>query len=198
MPPPAITRREALRLIVAASALAALPDFAFGADIPTIGLDPDLLKKEIPWPLVLSDAEKRTITALVDLIIPADELGPAASAVGVVEFLDEWVSAPYKAQQIEAKIIRGGLRWVEETAKQDFQKSFVECTIKERSAVLNQALQPGAPKEYYMFFVVLRARTALGYYTTKEGWKAIGYVGNVPLAQFDGPPKELLIKLGVV
>ena len=36
-----------------------------------------------------------------------------------------------------------------------------------------------------------------GYYSTPEGWKAIGYVGNVPLITFDGPPNEVLEKAGV-
>ena len=42
-----------------------------------------------------------------------------------------------------------------------------------------------------------RALAASAYYGTEAGWKAIGYVGNVPLASFDGPPKEVLEKLGV-
>ena len=35
------------------------------------------------------------------------------------------------------------------------------------------------------------------YYSTQEGWKAIGYIGNVPTATFDGPSQEVLDKLGV-
>ena len=36
-----------------------------------------------------------------------------------------------------------------------------------------------------------------GYYTTDFGTKEVGYVGNVALATFDGPPKEVLDFLGV-
>ena len=35
------------------------------------------------------------------------------------------------------------------------------------------------------------------YYGTPAGWKAIGYVGNTPLASFDGPPQEVLDRVGV-
>ena len=92
--PLSLSRRDALRLIFVASALASALDItAFGVE-GGLGADPDLLKKDIPWPRVLSAAEKRAATALADLLIPADEHGPAASAVGVVDFLDEWVSAP--------------------------------------------------------------------------------------------------------
>ena len=47
------------------------------------------------------------------------------------------------------------------------------------------------------FFKKFRDLTAGGYYTTPEGMKDIGYVGNVPLATFDGPPPEVLRKLGL-
>ena len=36
-----------------------------------------------------------------------------------------------------------------------------------------------------------------GFYTTPVGMKDIGYVGNVPLAKFDGPPADLVAKLGL-
>ena len=81
-----LTRREALQRILAATALAStlnLRGFAAELDAPGIGFDPDLLKKEIPWPRLLTEQEKRIVTALADVIIPADEFGPAASAVGV-------------------------------------------------------------------------------------------------------------------
>jgi hypothetical protein len=33
---------------------------------------------------------------------------------------------------------------------------------------------------------------AAGFYPTPQGWKDIQYIGNVPLAKFDGPPPEAL------
>ena len=47
------------------------------------------------WPLTLTKEQRATATALCDLIIPADDTSPAASSVGVVDFIDEWISAPY-------------------------------------------------------------------------------------------------------
>src|SRR5215210_8011381 len=113
--PLTLSRREALRRIIAATALTAsmnLRGFSV-EEVPGIGFDPNLLKKEIPWPRLLTAAEKRAVTALADLIIPADEFGPAASAVGVPDFIDEWVSAPYDQQIKDRKIIRAGLAWLE-------------------------------------------------------------------------------------
>jgi len=43
----------------------------------------------------------------------------------------------------------------------------------------------------------MRNLTASGFYTTPVGWKDIGYVGNMALNKFDGPPPEVLKYLGL-
>ena len=47
------------------------------------------------------------------------------------------------------------------------------------------------------FFSKFRAIAGGAYFSTPAGWKAIGYVGNTPMASFDGPPKEVLERLGL-
>lgn len=47
------------------------------------------------------------------------------------------------------------------------------------------------------FFTTFRGLCAGAYYATPAGWQAIGYVGNVTLGSFDGPPPEVLKQLGV-
>jgi hypothetical protein len=202
MSPRTLTRREAIRQILAATALAStlnLRGFAAELDAPGLGFDPNLLKKEIPWPRLLTDAEKRIVTALADVIIPADEFGPAASAVGVPDFIDEWVSAPYDQQVKDRKLIRDGLAWLDGEANKRFGKGFADCAVAQQTAVVEDIVKEGteARKQARAFFVVFRDRAAGGYYTTPEGWKAIGYTGNVPMAEFPGPPPEALAHAGL-
>ena len=196
-----LTRREALKRVIAVTAtLAALDISSFGAaGARGIGMDPNLLKKEIPWPLVLTDAEKRAATALADVIIPADEHGPAASKVGVTEFLDEWVSAPYEQQESDRKIIQSGLAWLDGESTKRFTKVFAELAAEQQTALLDDIVKDGseANKKGFSFFRLFRDRTAGGYYSTPEGWEAIGYVGNKPMAEFPGPPPEVLKHLGL-
>ncbi|HYP15660.1 MAG TPA: hypothetical protein VEQ65_00505, partial [Opitutus sp.] len=52
-------------------------------------------------------------------------------------------------------------------------------------------------KQPAAFFARFRDLTAGGFYTTPQGMKDLGYIGNVPLPSFDGPPPELLKKLGL-
>ncbi len=47
------------------------------------------------------------------------------------------------------------------------------------------------------FFNRFRYLAASGYYSTPQGWKDIGYTGNVPTVNFDGPTPEALKHLGL-
>lgn len=195
-----ITRREALKRVIALSSAMALAEIpAFGATSRGIGTDPNLLKKEIPWPLTLTDLEKQTVSALADIIIPEDENGPAASKVGITNFVDEWVSAPYEYQMNDLDVIRKGLEWLNAEATKRFGKNFAENEAAQHSALLDDIVADGteARKSGFSFFAKFRALITGGYYSTPEGWKAIGYVGNIPLAEFPGPPPEVLKHLGL-
>jgi len=201
MTPDPLSRREALKRVIGLSiALSTLEMPAF-ANTPMrgIGTDPNLLKKEIPWPLVLTDAEMKTVKVLGDIIIPADENGPEASAVGVPEFINEWVSAPYEQQQGDLLTLRKGLVWLDAEATKRFGKLYADTSPEQQTAILDDIVKEGtdARKQAYSFFKMFRDRVAGGYYSTPIGWKAIGYVGNVPLAEYPGPPPEVLKHLGL-
>ena len=128
--PVGLSRREALRRILLVSALVASRDLmSFAAEgVPGIGVDPNLLTKEIPWPRILTPAEKALVTALGDVIIPADDFGPAASAVGVPDFIDEWVSAPYEQQQKDCAVVRKGLAALDASSILAFSKPLAAST----------------------------------------------------------------------
>src|ERR671923_296803 len=106
-------RRTTIKWVLAASATWPLAGrHAAGAPaalpVPGYGTDPNLLTVYHPgelWPLTLTPPQRRLAGILADLIIPADERSPSATAVGVVEFIDEWVSAPYPTQQDDRAIV---------------------------------------------------------------------------------------------
>jgi len=169
------------------------------------GTDPSMVEIHQPgdlWPLTFTAAQRKTAKALADVILPKDELGPAASAVGVVEMVDEWVSAPYPAQQADRPIIIDGLAWMETESTKRFGKLFGDVSEEQKRAICDDICFHGTAKAEFKkaaaFFSRFRSLCAGAYYGTPEGWQAIGYVGNVPLQSFDGPPPEVLQKLGVV
>jgi len=212
---PRVDRRLALKWITSATAALTLPGgMAFGAAAAQSGLkpaaapsgtgygpDPDITKIYKPgdlWPLTLSDDQRALLTVLCDIIIPADEHSPSASAVGVPDFIDEWISAPYPVQAGDRTIVLRGLDEFEKEAQTRAGKSFVKAGAEVRLAIcgdLAKAARKDSKKDPGRFFLRLRDLIAGGYYTTPEGMKDIGYRGNISVASWDGPPKEVLERL---
>jgi hypothetical protein len=177
---------------------------AVAADQKGYGTDPDLVKQWQaggPWPLTLTAGGRQTTQALCDLIIPADEHSPAASSVGVVDFIDEWISAPYPQQRGDREIVVPGLKWIDEESRKRFGRGFAEISDAQRAQIADDICSASKAKAEFAsaakFFAKFRDLTAGGFYTTPVGMKDIGYTGNVPLEKFDGPPLEALKKAGL-
>lgn len=204
-------RRAAVKWMLSAIASVALLDQdAFGQTTDHVaaakgyGVDPNLLKSYKPgelWPLVLTRAQLRTAATLCDVIIPAEGGTPSASALGVHEFINEWVSAPYPAHDRDRTSIVAGLVWIDEESVRRFGASFHSLSQARQHAICDDiCYEPKATapfKTAAAFFRRYRDLTAGGFYTTPAGMKDIGYVGNVALPEFKGPPKEVLRLLGL-
>lgn len=203
---PRMDRRKAMQWMLSATATLAVRDpSAFGAEVPIkakgYGPDPSMVTIYKPgdvWPLTLTEPQRRTARALCDVIIPADDASPSASAIGVPDFIDEWISSPYPAQAGDRRTILDGLKWIDEEAKRRFKKTYADLTLEQQTAICDEiASAKPKDKKAATFFKRFRDLTAGGYYTTPEGMKVIGYVGNMPSATFDGPPVEALKHVGL-
>jgi hypothetical protein len=153
------------------------------------------------WPLTLTTDQRATATALCDLIIPADAGSPAASSVGVVDFIDEWISAPYPEHARDRKTVLDGLSWLEGDAQRRFGTAFAKLSATQMAAIADDLTADPAKDglaDAAAFFVRYRALTAGGFYTTPVGVRDLKYVGNVAMATFDGPPQEVLKRLGLL
>jgi hypothetical protein len=208
-----LDRRTAVKwMLTAAASMAVLDAGLAGASSspPTpgnaagYGTDPDLLKEYKPgdlWPLTFTEAQRRVAGQLCDVIIPADGQGPAASTVNVPDFIDEWISAPYPGHDKDRETILNGLAWLETESQRRFGRDWGGLIYVQMAAICDDICHvPVAKPEFKtaaQFFRKFRDLTAGGYYTTKEGMKDIGYTGNVQLAKFEGPPPEVLKKLGL-
>jgi len=205
---PRLNRRVALQWIAGATAALPLIEDGTFAATPSVaakgyGPDPDLIRVYKPgdlWPLTFSESQRRLMIVLCDIIMPADETSPSASSLGVHDFVDEWVSSPYPQQKGDRNAILKGLDWLDEEAGRRKAKNFVSLAAKEQLAVcqeLARQAKKDSRKHPGSFFYRLRNLVAGGYYTTPAGMKDIGYVGNVPMSEWNGPPPEVLRRLGL-
>lgn len=164
--------------------------------------DPDLLNPVVPWTRRLTRTEMVTVTALCDTIIPADERSPSASAVGVPAFINEWVSAPFPAQQADLTRVQAGLAWLDAEATTRFGRRFARLSARQKESICDDIADvkraSAERQEAAKFFATMRNLSASAFYTTTEGMKDIGYVGNVALPSFPGPPRAVLARLGLL
>ncbi len=204
-----IDRRTTLKWVIAASAALQMPitladEIASSAGAKGYGKDPNLLDVHTPgklWPLTITEAQRETATSLCDVILPADGQWPAASSLGVVAFIDEWISAPYTPMSNDRPLILEGLAWMNEESRRRFKKEFASLSGAQQQRICDDICPgPNAKRDLTRettFFARFRALVSAGYYTTPQGMRDIGYVGNTPLAKYDGPPSAVLKRLGL-
>jgi hypothetical protein len=194
---PALDRRATLAwagavaaaLATGAGGYAALEHYR-GPALPTAkgyGVDPNMMTPVTPWPRTLTKDQLAATALLCDYILPAEGKAPAASAIGVHQLIDEWVSAPYPDQVADRKQILGGLTWLDHAARRAGGRRFAAASAQTRLAVLASLLKPtdkDAPPAG--FYAKVRKLTIGAYYTTEAGFADIGYIGNQALNGYPG------------
>ena len=169
-------RREALRLMGAASVFSALSSDLFAATLRA-----QLAANPAGTLRTLSPAQNEIVVAMNDVMIPATET-PGAKAAKVNEFIDliltEW------ATEEERKIFLEGLVEADRKTNALFGHSFVAASPKEQAAILqvfdedlatfrNEQL-PKQVRAWELtlmlpFFAQMRRLTLVGYYTSPIG-----------------------------
>lgn len=226
VPEDGVTRRAALKVLGAAASLPILDGFTASAGeaqakpaAPPAAApapaqpasllsgprgtasDPDLLRPKKDWPRKLNATELATLAALCDMIIPADAKSPSASTVGAPAYINEHVSAPYDGNARDLVRVRGGVSWLNLESQKRFGKGFTRLTNGQKTAICDDICYvPKAKPEHLAgarFFSLVRNLTATAFYTTDEGMKDIGYVGNTALPKWDPPPPAVLKHLGL-
>lgn len=135
--------------------------------------------------------EMKTITVLVDIIIPRDAHSGSASEAGVPAFI-EFMAKDKPEMQTP---LRGGLTWLDNQSKRRYELQFIDLTDAQRIAIVDDIAYPERKKpgmsQGVAFFSLIRNLTASGFWSSKMGIDDIGYKGNTP-NQWDGPPEEVI------
>jgi len=192
------TRRSTLQWFAAATLGAAIPPYALAGTVKRVmfegaskgyGTDPDLNQPVVPWIRVMTPYQLQLTAVLSDLILPGSEHAPTPSALGIPDFVDEWISAPYPQQRADRRTILDGLKRIDVEARRRWERSLLEIDDQQRQDIIAPIARKSANANVTgqnTFFSRLRFLVLGGYYTTPAGFKDIGYVGNVPIARY--PP----------
>ena len=148
-------------------------------------------------PKVFTADEWRTVRVLVDIVIPRDDRSGSATDAQVPEFMDVFM----ETRENMRNQMRTGLAWLDEESRKRFTKSFVDCDDAQRKAVLDDLAWPRRARPEMQagvrFFNFFRNFTASGFWSSKMGVEDLQYMGNTPVAQWNGCPEPALNKLGV-
>lgn len=158
------------------------------------GKDPNLiLPPQSPWPLTLTPAQLSLLALLADILVPREGAVPSASEVGVPTILDEWVSAPYPRQQQDRVTVLSALAWLDDEATMRFGSRFGALTLPQQITIIDDiAFDKADTKPQFQrmakAFALLRGLVVAAFFTTPEGTKDIGYVGNTAIGgDYPGP-----------
>jgi Gluconate 2-dehydrogenase subunit 3 len=193
---PKLSRRTTLKWIGVFAGYTAFPiSFVSAQSVsgfnptPTgYGTDPKLNDPVVTWQRIMTERELLLSAAFSDLILPATTTAPAPTAIGVPDFLDEWISAPYPEQQADRPVVLGGLAWLDGEARRRWEHGFVEATDSERRQILDDIVAGNAEAAVWRgFFFRLRFLVVGAYFTTQPGFDDIGYIGNVRLDAYPAP-----------
>ena len=140
--------------------------------------------------------EMKTISVLVDIIIPKDDVSGSATDAKVPEFI-EFIAKDMPKHQLP---LRGGLKWLDLHCMRRFNNPFVTCTSQQQIEMIDDIAYPETVKPELQqgaaFFTLLRDLTATGFFTSKIGIADLGYAGNKP-NNWDGVPQDVLDQYGV-
>jgi hypothetical protein len=216
-----IGRRDALRLIGAAPLAVYLGVGAARAEAAgehAARAVQAAARGEAAAPRFFTAHEWETLRVLVDLILPRDERSGAATDAGVPEFIDFLMSDPEeedRALERRQTAMRGGLAWIDAECRRRSGGSFLEASERERRSLLDDiayaapgedgeegAQDPPGPRarlrQGTAFFASLRDLTAAGFWSSAMGTQDLGYVGNRFEPDWQGPPPEVLRRIGVL
>jgi len=122
---------------------------------------------------VLDSAQSHCLHIWIETLIPADEVSPAASELGVSSL----VTVKAIGNPNYLKLIQAGCRWLDKQARSRGGKNFATIDVADRERVVRLAEQATAKSMPRMFFEHTRQDAFHFYYAQPETWLMLDYPG---------------------
>jgi hypothetical protein len=182
-----VTRRDAIkRVALGVGAAVSLPALSDAAWAQALALRQQAAADVASGLRFFTAAEHRLVDRLTEMIIPADDQSPGASAAKVGDFIDYLLSG---SDQDAQRVWREGLSGLDREAQSRWRQPFIDSTADQQLELLTHiAARESSPRtRLERFFVELKGRTIQGYYTSEIGiHQELRYKGNTYLDEFVG------------
>ena len=145
-PGPPLSRRDLLRTAGAAGAAALVPGAVAAAETPATASSPATGQEQVgrplpsepvpflPRPLTnLTASETEILSAMVDRLIPSDDMGPGALDSGVIRYIDRALS---EAESDAADAYRAGLAALDTYSRYTRGAAFIDLSTTDQDSVL--------------------------------------------------------------
>lgn len=136
--------------------------------------------------------EWRFVRSLVDYVIPRDARSGSANDAGVPQFMD-FILGEYTNNRAWMK---DGIAWMNAECRRRFDNSWMSCSDAERRQLLDAISFPKTADPSVRagvdFFTRFRNLTASGFWSSRIGVADLGYVGNRPVAKWEGTPPNVV------
>jgi gluconate 2-dehydrogenase alpha chain len=142
---------------------------------------------ELPTTLLsLNPYEAQIAAAIFERMFPADELGPGATAIGALAYLDRALAGAYRGQLEDYRV---GLATFDRAAQRRHGAGFASCDAAQQDALLAELERAELPDfvvpPQHEFFRLLRAHLQEGLFADpayggnrdKLGWRFLGHPG---------------------
>lgn len=139
--------------------------------------------------------EAATLAVLADLIIPADERSQGGAVGGVEAFLDLVIDS----DEVMKTEVSGGLSWLDSMMLRRSGCRFIDAapaSQKEMLDLIAYACNSSPELDVGIrFFALVRRFVVDCFFTSPEGIRDLGYMGNDFLREFNGCGEQVVVEI---
>ncbi len=133
---------------------------------------------------IFNQRQKEIIEIVQNFLFPSDGDGPGAKEINAKKYL-QWVILDTEMDKDEIEYIFSGIKWIEETAQEEKETSFLQLNEKEQEEVLIFIAQQSWGESWYsvlltFIFEALLSDPVYGSNPVGIGWKWLNHNSGDP------------------
>ena len=135
---------------------------------------------------ILTDKQLKLIISVQNILFPKDKNGPGAIDFNAHHYL-QWVLSDIRIASDEKQYIIDGIRWLNETAKENYSKIYLKLSKKEQVEIIQSISRINWGESWLsvlltFIFEAMISDPIYGFNTDENGWKWLEHQAGYPRA----------------